>query len=202
MMHGAKYLLIIYACLLPARGDHTVPSPDGLPILRCDGGRCNFNTTDTNLELPAEFLEKKIGPNVVIINREKTPHCCKPPVGGIVVDNADQVARLYSAFLSKTAVLDDYIHFHDDASRYYTKTLFNSQDGTAIGVAEVPRPIDDPDTRFASLAQDPILAAMPTGLRSAIDPAALIPSPIDGCSTNKCFMIIPVSTLCYLIDHC
>ncbi|KAL8856108.1 MAG: hypothetical protein Q9178_007233 [Gyalolechia marmorata] len=200
MMHGTKYILIIYAYSLSSRGDDTALSPDGLPILRCDGGFCDFNTTDTNLELPADFLEKKIGPNVVIVNGEKFPKCCTPTaVGAIGVDNADQVARVHSAFLSKTAILDVHIYSQGEApSTWYTQNLLDSQDGTVIGLVNVPRPIDNPDTRFASLAQDPILAGMPTGLRSAIDPAALIPSPTDGCTTNKCFMVIPSVDVFYM----
>ncbi|KAI4257852.1 MAG: hypothetical protein L6R42_005426 [Xanthoria sp. 1 TBL-2021] len=186
--YGTIYLFLSYFAPLFVLGDDNVPISNEAPVLRCDGGICTLNTTGTNFELSAELLEKQIGPDVVIINQEE--HFGKDSFkeGVIIVAYTHDVTRVSSALLSKTAVVDFGV-YHQQTG--FTQNLLDSPDGTVIGVVKVARPIHDPDTRFASLAQDPLLAGIPIGLRSEVDPAALIPSPTKGCDTNRCVAIIP-----------
>ncbi|KAL8670072.1 MAG: hypothetical protein Q9168_005367 [Polycauliona sp. 1 TL-2023] len=192
---GLTYLLLFYSILLSALSDDNTPSPKDSPGIRCDGGICVLKTTDTNFELPAELLETHIGPDIIIINLDEYHEDgFSIGLGVIAVKDTGNMDKLVSSILSKTATVKNEVY---PTGRYFTKNINDSRDGTIIGIVNVPRPIPDPDTRFASLAQDPLLAGVPGGLRSELDPAVLIPSPTDGCDINKCIAIIPSADVFY-----
>ncbi|KAI4100197.1 MAG: hypothetical protein LQ339_005603 [Xanthoria mediterranea] len=67
--------------------------------------------------------------------------------------------------------------------------------GYDFGYLVVEPPVPDPDTLFESLARDPLLAGLPSGLRSQVDPALVLPSPTIGCQRKKCFQFIMVCDL-------
>lgn len=192
---GTICLFLFFFAPLFARGDDTVSVPDESPTMRCDGGICVLNTAGTDFELSAELLEKHIGPNVTIINTEEYHGDGFSIRKGVVaVRNADEAARLSSALLNRTAVLDHTVYVnHENSETRFTQSIADAQDDAVIGLVNVDRPIPDPDTRFASLEQDPMLGVIPSGLRSEIDPASLIPSPTEGCDSSRCVLIIPVS---------
>ncbi|KAI4248262.1 MAG: hypothetical protein L6R42_009340 [Xanthoria sp. 1 TBL-2021] len=167
--------------------------------MRCDGGICVLNTDGTDFELSAELLEKHIGPNVTIINTEEY-HGDGFSIGkGVVaVRNADEAARLSSALLNRTAVLDHTVYVnHQNSETRFTQSIADAQDDPVIGLVNVDRPIPDPDTRFTSLEQDAVLGVIPSGLRPEIDPASLIPSPTEGCDNSRCVLIIPSAEVFY-----
>ncbi|CAL8585158.1 hypothetical protein XPA_010738 [Xanthoria parietina] len=179
-----------------ADGDDTVSVPDEFPTLRCDGGYCELNTAGTNFEPSAELLEKQIGPKVIIINTEEySGDGFSIGPGVIAVRNADEAARLSDALLHRTATLDDTVY--QKSETLFTQNILDAHDDAVIGLVNVERPSPDPDTRFASLEQDPMLGAIPTDLRSEIDPASLIPSPTDDCDESKCVKIIPSADVFY-----
>lgn len=62
--------------------------------------------------------------------------------------------------------------------------------GKDFGYLIMEPPVPDPDTLFESIAHDPLFAGLPSGLRSNLDPALVIPSPTIGCQRTKCFQFI------------
>ena len=114
--------------------------------------------------------------------------------GDIVILKAEYESQLDSAVLDPTILR--YPNF-DIFKRYITNTA-----GKDIGYRSMERPVPDPDVRFRDLAQDPFLETFPTGLRSALDPASLIPSRTESCGTkpSNCFLIIPVRVFTILIE--
>ncbi|KAL8915130.1 MAG: hypothetical protein Q9172_006950 [Xanthocarpia lactea] len=78
--------------------------------------------------------------------------------------------------------------------RYITDT-----NGVDIGHMIMERPIPDPDTGFKDLSQDSLLAAIPAGLRSEVNPASLIPSSTGDCkpSPARCVLVIPSADVFY-----
>ncbi|KAL8669397.1 MAG: hypothetical protein Q9168_006009 [Polycauliona sp. 1 TL-2023] len=69
--------------------------------------------------------------------------------------------------------------------------------GYDLGYLVVEPPVPDPDTLFDTVAQDPLLAGLPSDLRSKVDPALVIPSPTTGCQRQKCFQFIASADVFY-----
>lgn len=78
------------------------------------------------------------------------------------------------------------------------RNKMDQQEDRTIGFMHLARPVPDPDTRFESLAQDPLRTGIPVGRCSAVNPASSIPLHTGGCLTTKYgeagrLLIIPVS---------
>lgn len=140
-------------------------------------------------------MQEYLGPNVTItygaFNGDSFP-------GHILLDKPESLPKLPSAILD--LIITRLINRGASSSgteKHFGRAIRDSNDGTAFGVLYVNRPTPDPDTRFASLTNEPLLAAIPTGLRPAVDPASLIPlpTPTGGCvGGGRCVVIFPVST--------
>ncbi|KAL9627052.1 MAG: hypothetical protein Q9204_006844 [Flavoplaca sp. TL-2023a] len=181
------YAVLFYFVPMIAFGDNTTVATKNSPGVNCEYGVCVLKTTGTDFELAAEMLEKNIGPDVIIINLNETlGDIFSIGRGVVVVGDPEELARLVSAILSKTAILDPFVYTNEGNRRGFLKNIRDSRDGTVLGVVNVDRPTPDPDTRFAILAEDPVLDGIPADLRLEIDPVALIPSSTEGCDINKC----------------
>ncbi|KAL8842948.1 MAG: hypothetical protein Q9176_002251 [Flavoplaca citrina] len=100
--------------------------------------------------------------------------------GDIGLFQSDYESYLDTAVLGATILREP-----DRFSGWITNT-----DGDDIGHMNVERPVPDPETLFHDLVQDSLLAAIPTALRSEVDPNSLIPSPTQGCESKptKCYL--------------
>ncbi|KAL8992352.1 MAG: hypothetical protein Q9169_007163 [Polycauliona sp. 2 TL-2023] len=194
-VYGLTLLLLFYFTLSFALGDGTASGRKNSPTVSCDGGICVLKTTDTDFELSVELLERHVGPDVVIVNTDEYPgDGFSIGLGVIIVTDAAGVDTLASAILRKAAVLEEGVI---KIPPYFVQLIRNLEYGNMAGILRVERPTSDPDARFESLAQDSLLAGIPEGLRSVLDPEALIPTPTDGCDTNKCVAIIPSADVFY-----
>lgn len=170
--------LFPYVCLFVRRS-----YADG----RCTRDMCWFDQTGAPISA-VEPIAGYINPDTVIkvisdVDFHEDFPSARP--GDIFVDFARNKPEVSSAMLGRTISPksgDRWVRWIDTDS------------GEKIGFMFVERPVPDPDTRFESLAQDSLLAGIPTGLQSEINPASLIPSPTSGCATNKCLAVIPVRT--------
>ncbi|KAL8895053.1 MAG: hypothetical protein Q9192_003877 [Flavoplaca navasiana] len=182
------YVFLFYFVPMIAFGDDTTVATKNSPGVQCEDGLCVLKTTDTNFELPAELLEKHIGPDVIIINQEEyNGDGFAIGKGVVAVDGLEEQARLVSAILSNAAILKPFVYPNDSRNRRdFLQVIKDSRNDTTLGIVNVDRPTPDPDTRFTILAEDPVLDGIPADLRSEIDPVALIPSPTEGCDINKC----------------
>ncbi|KAL8849163.1 MAG: hypothetical protein Q9221_005840 [Calogaya cf. arnoldii] len=116
-----------------------------------------YITPDTNIS----FRQKDVDPS--------------NQTGDIILYHDNGRSQLDSAVLGATILLN--------GDTFY-RTITNST-GWDIGYMNMKRPVPDPDTLFRDLAQDPLLNTFPEGLRSAIDPASLIPPiPNETCETG------------------
>ena len=110
-------------------------------------------------------------------------------IGDIVVHRAEFIPILRSGMLSTvTKVATNGTSFYRDIA-----VNRGSLEPEFIGYLLVQAPIPEPDTFFGSLAQDPLLAGIPTGLRPKVDPAMVVPSPNPDCKRDSCYQFIAVS---------
>ncbi|KAL8833444.1 MAG: hypothetical protein Q9176_007984 [Flavoplaca citrina] len=186
-----------------AFGDNTTVATKGSPSIQCEDGICILKTTDTDFEISTELLEKYIGPDVIIINLDEFHGDALALAKGVITaygTGTGTINKLISAILDNTAILDKVIYaIVDRNQKNFGQKILDSRDDTVaevlddtvVGSVILDRPIPDPDTRFASLAGDPVLAEVPADLRSRLDPVALIPSPTEGCDINRCVGFIP-----------
>ena len=119
--------------------------------------------------------------------------------GDIIVFKADYVSKVSTATLSEDIMTEDSYDSNGSLRKIFVRffsslTVSNPPAAVYIGFLVIERPIPDPDTRFESLAHDPLLSRIPSGLRALADPNLLIPAPTEGCASTKCFVIIPVSS--------
>ena len=192
------YVFLFSFVPMIALGDDTTVSTKNSPGVHCEDGMCVLKATDANFELPAELLEKHIGPDVIILDQDEYKGDSSSLVRGVVkVNGQEEIARLVSAILSETAILDPIVSIPFQGRRNrkgrFIQSIVDSRNDKTLGIVEVDRPTPDPDTRFAILAEDPALDGIPTDLRSEIDPVALIPSPTKRCNIDECVVIFPVS---------
>ncbi|KAL8681772.1 MAG: hypothetical protein Q9186_002161 [Xanthomendoza sp. 1 TL-2023] len=165
-------LLLELKKLTPAQNTHG--SMDGESLTA-------YLAQDTNITVSsssADYLSESVAPN-----------------GDIVLyDEKDKYDRLDTAVLFRTTFKVT-SPSGDRFIRYITvpRNGFNQ-----IGYMLVERPVPDPDTQFESLAQDKLLDEIPTSLRSAVDPASLIPTPSEDCNpsvANACFLVVDFADL-------
>ena len=162
----------------------SVPVPTGPPYARCSLGRCLL---DNGAVVNGESMEGHLAPDTNLLTSEvefRAAHY-NSTIGDIILNFSDDVPKLPLAILQSCV--------NQDGDKFI-KWMFDSHNGSLLGYIVVKRPTPDPDTRFESIAQDHLLAAIPSGLRSVADPNFLVPSPTKGCATRKCVSIIPVST--------
>ena len=159
------------------------PVPTGPPYARCSLGRCLL---DNGASINGESMERLLTPNTRLLTTEVEFKAANysPIVGDIILNFSDDVPKLPLAILTS------------GVSRYGEKAFIrwiSDSRGSTLGFSIVKRPMPDPDTRFESIANNTLLAAIPGGLRSVADPNLLVPSPTKGCASRKCLDIIPVS---------
>ncbi|KAL8725197.1 MAG: hypothetical protein Q9166_007505 [cf. Caloplaca sp. 2 TL-2023] len=135
--------------------------------------------------MAGEPLAGHITPDTVVLINSRNFSGSR--TGDIVIHNEQFISRLKSAELGTTLFRPS----EDEFWRYIT----DPHDGTEIGYMNMKRPIPDPDTRFESLAQDPLLAGIPTALRSEVNPASLVPTATRSCGPTEieCILVVPVN---------
>ncbi|KAL8950017.1 MAG: hypothetical protein Q9222_003926 [Ikaeria aurantiellina] len=105
----------------------------------------------------------------------------------IIVVNAEfsqeEIPILHTAILTMTVRHLDNGLFGQD--------IVESRNGDNLGFLLVDRPLSGPDSLAEIFASGRLLAGVPTGLRSLVNP---VPSSTKGCEATKCIAIIPVST--------
>lgn len=97
---------------------------------------------------------------------------------------------LSSAYLEPTV--------YSDSSGFDIRYIRNlsAPSGIHLGFMYAEPPDPDPQSLFDAWNDDSKLAGVPTGLRSEVNPAALIPTPTAGCPRlASCFLVIPVGTI-------
>ncbi|KAL8656990.1 MAG: hypothetical protein Q9226_002361 [Calogaya cf. arnoldii] len=149
----------------------------GAPLARCDGfGLCE---KDDGGVIFGETMERHLSPPAIWIDYEwkflysadpKNPadiaEASQLQIGDIVVYDEDVKPRLRSAMLQTVT--------YRWLDMLYYRIIAENTGGSvprAIGYLIVEPPVQDPDIFFESLMQDPLLAGIPTGLRSQVDPA-------------------------------
>lgn len=70
-----------------------------------------------------------------------------------------------------------------------------STGGEIIGLIVAEQLTPDSTLPFESLVSDPLIAAVPTGLRPLIDLESMVPSPTKGCLSTECVIFVPVSAV-------
>ncbi|KAL8751183.1 MAG: hypothetical protein Q9199_006593 [Rusavskia elegans] len=175
----------------------------GGPWARCDGlGLCDKGDGGVMF---GETMEKHLFPHALWIFTDGNFHSAVDPantadftdrlllqVGDIVIFEKEFEARLQSAILST------YVRFSDGL---YVQLIADGQGTTAnpewFGYLIVGPPVPEQDILFESLVQDPLLAEIPSVLRSVVDPGMVIPSPTPGCQPTKCFQFIKSADVFY-----
>lgn len=184
-MRVHSVIRICLFCLVPSivLGYNSVPPSTGPGIADCFPELCWVDAKGSGF-MAGEPLAGHLTPHTKISINNGWP---TNRTGEIVLDKPEYEAHLGTAVLGRTILL--YPAF-DRFKRYITDSA-----GKDIGFMNMERPVPDPDTRFQKLAQDPLLDSIPKGLRSALDPASLIPSRTESCGTKptNCFLVIPVS---------
>lgn len=162
------------------------PVPTGPPYARCSLGRCLL---DNGAVISGESMERHLAPDTNLFVTEVGFKAANysPIIGDIILNFSDDVPKLPLAILRSAVDKSTW-------NKTFIRWIYDSRDGSQLGYLVVQRPTPDPDTRFESIAQDHLLAAIPSGLRSVADPNFLVPSPTKGCAIQKCVQLIPVST--------
>lgn len=195
--------LAVWFFLRPVLGESMFPTATSIisletsgPLALCDGfGLCERSGGGVYF---GETMEKHVFPHAIWIESEGVFYNYADPtnstnftdplqlqIGDIVAFEVALVPRLYSAAL-ETAV-------NPWIGALCIRRIFGP--GRDFGYLIVEPPVADPDTLFQSIAQDPLLDGLPSGLRSELDPALVIPSPTIGCQRKKCYQFIEVSSL-------
>lgn len=175
----SHFASLILAILEPANG----------PYRGCDGGDCLLR--GSGLVVRGESMEGHLGPNTTIIYYESSQHSNFFP-GLILLYEADGLPKLPSAILMEDTSRQPLRNNEE----YFARGIFATYDELPLGLLIVNRPTPDPDTRLATLMNGSLVAGIPIGLRSKVDPASLIPlpTPTEGChNIRRCVEIYPVS---------
>ena len=190
-------LLVLSEVLYP-NSTSLLSLPTGQPFARCDGlGVCEMGDGSVVL---GETMEKYLFPHAIWIRSNGVFYNSADPtsagnftnplqlqIGDIVIPEEDFKPQL------RSAILDTFVYRWME-TLYYRRIVQAA--GTLdrdLGYVIVEPPVPNPDGLFESLAQNPLLAAVPTRWRSVVDPALIIPAPTFGCQPNKCFQFIGVS---------
>ena len=203
MTNYQYFILAVWFLLLPVLGEFLSPTATSIisletggPFAPCDGfGLCERPNGGVFF---GETMEKHLYPHAIWIesagvfynfaDRTNSTNFTDPlrlQIGDIVALKEEFVPILYSAAL-ETAI-------NPWIGALCKRRILGP--GRDFGYLIVEPPVSDPDTLFESIAQDPLLAGLPSGLRSQLDPALVIPSPTIGCERKKCFQFIAVSSL-------
>ncbi|KAL8918403.1 MAG: hypothetical protein Q9208_007373 [Pyrenodesmia sp. 3 TL-2023] len=171
----------------------TISTSAKTPFAQCDDlGMCKLGD---GYYVFGESMEEYIGPNVTI-SYLGTKYDGDFYPGHIELNRPEYLRRLPTAILGMVMSRWSSPEGIDGTSKYFVRGILDPSDGADIGRVYIERPTPDPDTRFKSLLEDPLLAGIPTGLRSEVDPASLIPlpTPTEGCrDLTRCIAIFPVS---------
>ena len=81
---------------------------------------------------------------------------------------------------------------HTGSNQYWRLIYAHNHTGPPVGQLNIDPPSPDPYSQLKDLAQDPLLAGVPTGLHSAVNPAEVFPEPAEKCNA-ACRLNIPVS---------
>ena len=147
----------------------------------CGVGMCRFNTkSDTNYIIinHAEYTGAtyRKGPRDVVVHTDTKR------------DMDKLVDRLYTNSSSISSIVNR------NKTRFW-RSIIDIQNGynsmNPLGQIYINRPIPNPDMRFSTLANDPMLGKVPPSLRARIDPASIIPPATEDCQ-SKCVRIISV----------
>ncbi|KAL8640620.1 MAG: hypothetical protein Q9226_008725 [Calogaya cf. arnoldii] len=210
MIYPTAYPFFFYFFALLVLGEEMFPEATsfisletGAPLARCDGfGLCEKNDGGV---LFGETMEKHLSPPAIWVdfqakflrtadptNPSDMAEASQLQIGDIVVLDEDFKPRLRSAILQTTT----YRWFD---VFYYREIIENMgpSDSRDLGYLIVEPPVQSPDSFFESLVQDPLLAGIPTDLRSQVDPAMVIPSPTSGCRPDRCYQFIASADVFY-----
>ena len=144
---------------------------------------------------PTEPMTKSVLPKATVIVAG-TPEAPKAHAGDIIINGAENVAKVSKALIESNVV---HLKYPDDSGQTvpdniaYGRSIRDSENLAIIGYLVVDPPSPDPKGRFDSLAKDPRLDNVPKALRPVVDPAAVIPEPGKDCKKSECVVFIPVS---------
>lgn len=203
MVHRGLYLLLSYSALLmvtlPVTSQNmtqriTPRLPSGPPA-NCTNDIC-WPISSNGWGVEGEPTTGHIAPdcNNVYLAVDKTEN---PHPGDIIVRKVEDVPKIPSAIIRSFIFPSTWL----GQGLQFVRYIHESHKGTLIGILVVMRPVPDPDTRVASLLNNSLLAGVPTGIRSELDLASLIPSPTVGCKSNGCIAVYPVSTTIAVYDN-
>ena len=106
--------------------------------------------------------------------------------GDIVLYSEEYRPRLSSAVLGTTITRTS----NDTFKRYISDPDY----GETLGWMQVEGPVPNPEATFGGLGRNPLLVDIPEGLRSAVDPALLLPLSDKVCSgSSRCIVTVAVS---------
>ena len=163
------------------------PVPTGPPYARCSLGRCLL---DSGAVINGESMERHLTPDTRFLMSGVRYANHSSIIGDIILNIPDDVPKLPLAILLSGVYRAE--------ENKFTQWISDSR-GITLGSLIVKRPMPDPDTRFESIANDSLLAAIPTCLRSVADPSFLLPSSTKACETRKCLNVVAVSN--HIIAH-
>lgn len=177
-VHSVTYLFLFYLAPSFIRCHNSVSPLKGPPFYQCFPELCWVDHEGSG-NMSGDALSGHIAPDANISLWDA--YSTRP---GDIVLNDHIESRLDSAVLGTTI-----LRYSDRYVRYIT-----DKEGVDIGTLNIERPVPDPGTLFSDLAQDSLLAGVPTGLRSEVDPESLVPSPTEACGSRitKCSVIVPV----------
>ena len=151
------------------------------PSVLCSSGDCSVGYGNM---IPGEPLQGYLAPDATVINLEEyTGDVSQIGNGNPIVVHTENIPKLRFALLERLT--------SRQFGTRFSRWILDANDGRIIGMMFVERPIPDPDKRFEDLIQDPLLHAIPTGIRSLVDPASLVPSSTQGCATTNCLVVVP-----------
>lgn len=157
----------------------------GPPFYKCIQPMCWKDVNGSGI-ITGEPLTDHITPNTVI--RLPKSDFSGAKIGDITLYREESRPNLTSAVLKTTTY---------GSGGGWTRDITGPQDDDSIpfGYMTMGRPVPDPDTHFNSFAQDLLKAGIPAGLRPAVGPASLMPSPTGSCEPepSKCLLVVPVS---------
>lgn len=193
-------LLLSYSAARLALCEATMPIQTRSSSLRCDypepgicrrelhpiGGGPGLQARVWATYAFVEYEELRITPDTSITQFKGYSENPSARNGDILVYNTEDISILGKSSISR------FINRYPCGRARFVRYIIDYK-ATEIGFMFVERPTPDPDNAFAALAQNPLLAAIPAGLRSEVDLESLIPSPTKGCPTDACIYIIPVS---------
>ena len=170
------YLSVLYQTAVAGR---TKPS-----FRKCIEEMCWQDTSGYGT-IADEPLADYITPNSTILINQNATNFTGSRNGDIVLYLKEDKARLSSAVLGTTI-------FRRRSDGTFLREISGPEDYASFGYMQVERPVPDPDTTFENLGRDPLLADIPESLRSAVDPALLLPSYNESCGPKKWLVSVAV----------